>query len=635
MTLERDDLPHPHPGSSWRAWSALADRRRSDGDTVAALHAAERAFALQPQVSQVVVDRLVLLAEAGDGQRLRTAVVLAAGTYFTARQVRDLVVSLAGAARKVDLLVLLASSDHDFVRALLPELRRDKNARVRSAVSSAARMLRFLDPQGAASVDEGSASDRDLYQAARVLWRQGEVVRPATILRHLQHVRGPETAPVFDAVETAESLLLQGFAPRLLSLPPGRWRERPERTLYLLHNSLPWHSAGYAARTHGLLTGLQRHGEEVEGITRINYPFDILKDLDPNEVPAEDVVDGIRYSRLLPPPDGLLKTADVWNYASRYADALVRRMGERDADILHAASNFWNGLAASTAARATGAASVYEVRGLWEVTRASRDAAFAGSDRYLQSTRLEAEAAGLADHCIAITHALKDEMVSRGVPPDHITVVPNGVDVTRFRTGDRDHALADELGVGDDPVIGYVGSLLDYEGLDLLIDAFAELRREGSPARLLVVGDGPVRGSLEDQAQRAGVGAAVVFTGRVPHHEVERYYSLVDVAPFPRLPLPVCEMVSPLKPFEAMAMEKAVVVSSVAALTEIVTDGRTGRVFVKGDASDLARVLHELVEDEHARVSLARAGAEWVRRERDWSLLSGEVQKIYRRLRRR
>jgi glycosyltransferase involved in cell wall biosynthesis len=121
----------------------------------------------------------------------------------------------------------------------------------------------------------------------------------------------------------------------------------------------------------------------------------------------------------------------------------------------------------------------------------------------------------------------------------------------------------------------------------------------------------------------------VTFTGRVPHAEVERYYSVVDIAPFPRRPLAVCEMVSPLKPFEAMAMAKAVVVSSVAALTEIVTDGENGLVHTKGDVASLTAALRRLLDDPDLRERIAQGGLEWVRAERDWTALAGRVDQIY------
>ena len=118
-------------------------------------------------------------------------------------------------------------------------------------------------------------------------------------------------------------------------------------------------------------------------------------------------------------------------------------------------------------------------------------------------------------------------------------------------------------------MIGYIGSLVSYEGLDLLISSLPWFNKARIKFKLLIVGDGAYMEKLQDLTNNLGLTDLVLFTGRVPHEEVERYYSIVDIAPFPRLP-PVTEMVSPLKLFEAMAMEKAVIASDVHALTEIV-----------------------------------------------------------------
>jgi glycosyltransferase involved in cell wall biosynthesis len=245
---------------------------------------------------------------------------------------------------------------------------------------------------------------------------------------------------------------------------------------------------------------------------------------------------------------------------------------------------------------------------------------------------MEADAALRADRVITITGALRDELVRRGVPADRITVVPNGVDTARFTPLPRDEALAAELGMTGKTVLGYVGSVLDYEGLELLLEAAATLRVERDDFAVLIVGDGAEYEAMIARSQGLGLDGVVTFTGRVPHADVERYFSVIDVAPFPRWPLPVCEMVSPLKPFEAMAMAKTVVVSDVAALAEIVTDGQTGLVHTKGDAGSLTAALRRLLDDPDLRRRLGTAGLAWVRGERDWNTLATRVDAVYAEL---
>jgi glycosyltransferase involved in cell wall biosynthesis len=272
---------------------------------------------------------------------------------------------------------------------------------------------------------------------------------------------------------------------------------------------------------------------------------------------------------------------------------------------------------------------VYEVRGLWEVTRGSRDPEWGRSDQYRYIARMEADAARGATKVLAITQALKDELVERGVDEDKIVLVPNGVDTERFTPLPRDEELAAQLGVAGKTVIGYVGTIVDYEGLDLLLETAARLKRSREDFHMLIIGDGAKLEELQATAAAQGLDDVVTFTGRIPHEEVERYYSIIDVTPFPRLPLPVCEMVSPLKPFEAMAMGKAVIASDVAALAEIVTPGRNGLLHVKGSAESLTEQVEHLLDDPELRARLGVQARDWVVAERDWKQLASTVARTY------
>ena len=207
--------------------------------------------------------------------------------------------------------------------------------------------------------------------------------------------------------------------------------------------------------------------------------------------------------------------------------------------------------------------------------------------------------------------------------------LPNGVDADRFAPRQRDSELERELGVAGKTIIGYAGGLVDYEGVDLLLEAIAALGHRRDDFHLILVGDGHYQDRLEKLADRLRIGDVVTFTGRVPHAEVDRYLSLFDISPFPRLPLPVCEMISPIKPFESMAMGKAVIVSDVAALTEIVSDGRTGLVFAKGEMIDLTRTIERLLDSPELRISLGTAAREWVRTQRAWSSIVEVVETTY------
>ena len=404
----------------------------------------------------------------------------------------------------------------------------------------------------------------------------------------------------------------------------------PGRVMAVLHYSRPQTVNGYTIRSHELLAGLRGRGRDVVPVTRLGFPED-----DPrieHTQPAEDGIDGIVYRHL---PTTRLNLGDMPLdlYLEAYADALLAMARHYRPQVLHAASNHLNGLAANAAAAALGLKSIYEARGLWELTLLSNRPAAEGSELLQMMVRLETQAALDASLLFTLTAALRDEFVGRGVPAERIVIVPNGVDPARFVPRPRDAELEARLGLTGKVVIGYVGSIVAYEGLDDLLRAAAILKaRVAIPFALLVVGDGQQLPALKAMADKLGLMGTVLFLGQVPHAEVERYYSLIDIAPLPRKPVRVCELVSPLKPFEAMAMEKAIVVSSVAALAEIVDDDVTGLVHRKGDVEHLAHVVELLLREPERRLRIARAGGVWARRERDWRAVAQIVDDAYARL---
>nr|WP_231704373.1 glycosyltransferase family 4 protein [Arthrobacter caoxuetaonis] len=403
------------------------------------------------------------------------------------------------------------------------------------------------------------------------------------------------------------------------------------KVLYTLHNALPYNSAGYATRTHGLLSQLNKSGYEVQGVTRLGYPYDMPNKEDMGPIPSEHLVDGVSYAHLSTTP-GVERKNPLFDYVQRYAAALQEFAMDARPAVLHAASNHWNGLATVTAANRLGIPSIYEVRGLWEVTRGSRNPEWVGGGMYRMIARMEADAAQGATRVLTITEALKGELIRRGVDEDKISVVPNGVDTARFQPVDKDMSLVRELGLLGKTVIGYIGSILDYEGLELLLLAARSMKSTRDDFHVLIVGDGAELERFKTMSGELDIHDVVTFTGRVPHEDVEKYYSVVDIAPFPRLPLAVCEMVSPLKPFEAMAMGKVVVASNVAALAEIVQDGKTGLLHKKGSFEDLQTALVRLLDDPELRNELATCAMEWVRAERDWNHLASSVTEIYDQL---
>lgn len=419
-----------------------------------------------------------------------------------------------------------------------------------------------------------------------------------------------------------------GFSEIIKALQPQRndkyFAGNARKIAYFLHNSLPYSSGGYATRAHGMANGLKNNGYEVICVSRPGFPLDVDGDHQGKDISSCDTVDGIPYYRILNPQR---KNIAGNAYMLEAAKAIQQFLRQQQVDIVVAASNHLTAIPAGIAARALGLPYFYEVRGFWEVTRISREPEYEKTPQYAGQIRNETEAAIHADAVFTLTTPMKEELMRRGVSAEKITLLPNSCDPERFNPRSRDQVLAAKLDIpAHVPVIGYIGSFVQYEGLENLAQAAALLLKKNIDFRLLLVGNenassterGPITEEILRVAREEGLAEKLIMPGRIPHEEVESYYSLIDIAPFPRKPQPVTEMVSPMKPLEALAMEKAIIVSSVRALTEMVTDQQTGLIFEKGNIQDLADKLEMLIQDATLRTKLGKAGRIWVENERTW-----------------
>ena len=384
------------------------------------------------------------------------------------------------------------------------------------------------------------------------------------------------------------------------------------RVLHVLDHSLPLHS-GYTFRTRAILKAQQAAGIEVRGVTGLRHVAD---------GPDEEVVEGLAFSRTRGSAEGPAGLRE-WREIGCFAGAIDRVVREWRPDILHAHSPALCGMAALRVARHHAIPLVYEIRAFWEDAAVGNGTGREGSLKYRMTRALENRVVAGADAVFTICEGLRDDLVSRGFDGGRIGISPNGVDLSLF--GDpppRDEELARGLGFGterpDAPVIGFIGSFYDYEGLDDLIAAMPLLRREVPGAKLLLVGGGPRDAALRAQAEASPARGAITFTGRVPHREVERYYSLIDVLAYPRKRSRLTDLVTPLKPLEAMAQRRIVAASDVGGHRELIDHATTGVLFPADDPAGCAAALAGLVAHRGRWDAIRERGQRHVRERHDW-----------------
>jgi PEP-CTERM/exosortase A-associated glycosyltransferase len=273
---------------------------------------------------------------------------------------------------------------------------------------------------------------------------------------------------------------------------------------------------------------------------------------------------------------------------------------------------------------------VYEVRAFWEDAAVDHGTTSEGSLRYRLTRRLETRAFQRASHVFTICEGLRSDIVARGIPESKVTVIPNAVDIDAFAVGGQpDAALKDRLGLTGCKVVGFIGSFYAYEGLDLLLAAMPQMLAQEPAVRLLLVGGGPQDAALKAQAQALGIQDQVVFTGRVPHAEVQRYYDLVDVLAYPRHSMRLTELVTPLKPLEAMAQGRVLVASDVGGHKELIRHGDTGMLFQAGSAPALAQAVLQVLATPARWPQLRAAGRHFVESERNWTASIAHYRRPY------
>ena len=398
------------------------------------------------------------------------------------------------------------------------------------------------------------------------------------------------------------------------------------RILHILDHSLPLHS-GYCFRTRAIMKAQIASGLTVAGVTgvRQNQHGYAAKQ------PVEEV-DGLRFYRTLSKVQGPSPVRE-WREISVLADRIDQVIRDWRPDVLHAHSPALNGLAALRAAEKAGLPLVYEIRAFWEDAAVGNGTSRENSPRYWLTRQLENHVVNGADAVAVICKGLQADLIARGVKAKKITISPNGVDLDLFgQPPARDEQLLSELDLVGKSVLGFIGSFYDYEGLDDLIAAMPLLIASHPHVHLLLVGGGPMEDALKRQVERLGVTPAITFTGRVPHGEVERYYGLMDIMVYPRKSMRLTDLVTPLKPLEAMAQGRLVAASDVGGHRELIEDGVTGTLFPAGDPEKIAENLAQLLVDRGAWAQTIETAQKFVKSDRNWSSNISRYTPVYQRL---
>jgi PEP-CTERM/exosortase A-associated glycosyltransferase len=395
------------------------------------------------------------------------------------------------------------------------------------------------------------------------------------------------------------------------------------KILHVLDHSLPLHS-GYTFRSQNLFRAQRDLGYEPVIVTSPKHE----ESWDGARADKEEI-NGFTYyrtgtTRTMPGP--LVSEAWLMYTLARrlYQVALLEKPA-----ILHAHSPVLNAIPALWVARKLKLPLVYEIRAFWEDAAVDHGTTHEGSLRYRMTKKIETAVCRRADHIAILCEGLKKDLVQRGIPAHKITPVFNGVNPDDFQPCPADEEYLQEWGVSGKNVIGFIGSFYRYEGLDLLVRSFARIGADQPDTVLLLVGGGEMEVELRGLISSLGLTDRVLMPGRIPHERVPGVYAMIDILAYPRYSMRLTELVTPLKPLEAMAMGKVLVASDVGGHKELIHAGETGVLFKAGDEEALAVSLQMLLDNDTQREMLQHQGMLWVREHHTWQKTTSVYQSIY------
>lgn len=397
------------------------------------------------------------------------------------------------------------------------------------------------------------------------------------------------------------------------------------RILHVFDHSIPLHS-GYTFRSFQILNEQRKLGYETLQVTGIKHIAPYVE---------KETVEGLEFYRTRSSSKIINKIPilNQWYVVKTLQKRIEQIVSEKKVDIIHAHSPVLNGLAALEVEKKYNIPVHYEIRAFWEDAAVSHGTTKEGDLRYNLTKAMETHVVKKAASVTVICDGLKQDLISRGIEAEKITLIPNAVDITKFSgPGVANIELIEKLGIKDMTVLGFIGSFYDYEGLDVLLKSMRGILARVPNACLLLVGGGDEDANLKSLAEKLSLGDRVIFTGRVPHDKVQDYYNLVDIFVYPRKKMRLTDLVTPLKPLEAMAQHKLVAASDIGGHRELIEDGKTGVLFKADDPVALAKKIAELVELKKDWPKFHAAGRHYVEEVRNWKNSVANYPAVYERI---
>ncbi len=397
----------------------------------------------------------------------------------------------------------------------------------------------------------------------------------------------------------------------------------PMKIIHILNHSFPLLD-GYASRSQSILISQKSMGFSPVVLTSPKHEADLG-----TPCPKQETIDEMIFYRTGKNPLESVPVLGDLAHICMVFFALCRLIPREKPDMLHAHSPVLNALAAFFAAKIFSLPLVYEIRAFWEDAGVDQATYTKNSIKYRLVRSLETWACKKAQQVAVLCQGIRQDLISRGISPAKLTPVYNGINPANFTPCDPDSELQEQWQLKDKKVIGFIGSFYRYEGLDLLVTAFGKIIEKAPDMRLLLVGGGEMEESLKQQVQELGLQDFVILPGRIAHSKIQSVYAMIHVLTYPRYSVRLTELVTPLKPIEAMAMGKLVLASDIGGHRELIFHGNTGILFPPGDADALAQAILNLFDNPDMAEKIKSCAMDHVAENQTWPVTTRVYKEIY------
>lgn len=403
--------------------------------------------------------------------------------------------------------------------------------------------------------------------------------------------------------------------------------------LYCIFFSPQYEDIGYTVRTHSLLKNTKNSGINIIGVSRYGYPYDKPKEYYEKIGINDYEKDGVKYIKLLNGTDNF-NDNNIVEYIKKYVNILVETAKKHNADIIHGASNWFNGLAAYYAGKILGIPSIYEIRGFWDESSLALRPELHEADMIKMKQFMENFVINNVTKVITINDNLKDELIERLPHINNIDIIYNGVDMDKFNIDKHiKYEMRQKFKIDDDTTIfGYIGSLLNYEGIEYILQSIKRLSDKKYKIKFFMIGDGKEKDNLLKLVNTLKIESYFEYIGKISHDEVSKFYNMFDIIVYPRKNDKVCRTTSSSKIFETMCMAKPIIVSKLPAYDEIITDRYNGLYCMPDDIDDIYNKIVELINDKELQNTIGNNAREWVMKNRDWKSLGLKLSEIYKQI---